>query len=217
MMPASWSPYRGLEPTPGEAREWLDAELNGSDYQDPWLESAVRWIMDQTRMLLDSASTWAKLSPVITVGVALVVIALLTWVLPKVRREAGAARSDGPVLEDLTISARAYRDLAAKALKDGRYDEAVLDGFRAIAKDMSDRTLLDDAPGRTAHEVSLTLTGPFPDHADRLVRAADAFDSVRYGHRRATPGQAAEIQDLDGTLVTTRPVLALSSRQDLPV
>ena len=104
--------------------------------------------------------------------VALVVIALLVWVLPKVRRESVVGRADGAVLEDLTITARTYRDRAAQAFKDGRYDEAVLDGFRAIAKDMSDRTLLDDAPGRTAHEVSLSLAQPFPDHAARLARGS---------------------------------------------
>ena len=81
-----------------------------------------------------------------------VVIALLVWVLPKVRRESFVPASDGTVLEDLTITPRFYRGLAAQALRDGRYDDAVLDGFRAIAKDMSSRTLLDDAPGRTAHE-----------------------------------------------------------------
>ena len=100
---------------------------------------------------------------------------------------------------------------------DGRYDDAVLDGFRAIAKDMSDRTLLDDAPGRTAHEVSLALASPFPDHADRLARAADLFDSVRYGHRRANADQAGQVQHLDAELVTTRPLLAASPLLDLPV
>jgi Domain of unknown function (DUF4129) len=102
-------------------------------------------------------------------------------------------------------------------MRDGRYDDAVLDGFRAIAKDMGERTLLDDAPGRTAHEVALTLASPFPDHADRLAQAADLFDSVRYGHRRANADQGGHVQHLDAELVTTRPELAASPLQDLPV
>jgi hypothetical protein len=218
MTPVSWSPPRGLDPTPAEARDWLEQELQGSDYQNPWLDSVIRWIIDQVRTLLDGANNLANsgVSLVVTVLVALVVIALLVWVLPKVRRESIVAQ-DGAVLQDLTITPGIYRDRAAQAFKDGRYDDAVLDGFRAIAKDMSDRTLLDDAPGRTAHEVSLALAPPFPDHAERLARAADVFDSVRYGHRRATVDQAGEVQHLDAELIRTRPMLAASPLQDLPV
>jgi len=217
MAPASWSPLRGLDPTPVEARDWLSRELHRNTYQDPWLSSVLRWILDHLRKLLDGAGHLAGLSPVVTVLVALVVIALLVWVLPKVRRESVVGRADGAVLEDLTITARTYRDRAVQAFKDGRYDEAVLNGFRAIAKDMSDRTLLDDAPGRTAHEVSLSLAQPFPDHAARLAGAADVFDSVRYGHRLATAEQAEQVQGLDAELVRTRPVLTASQLQDLPV
>ena len=210
MTPASWSPHRGLDPTPAEARRWLSDELHGSDYHDPWLDSAIRWILDQIGKLLDGANHLANsgLSPVITVLVALVAIALVVWVLPKVRREPFLDRPGGPVLVDPTITASTYRNLAARAFADGRYDDAVLDGFRAIAKDMSDRTLLDDAPGRTAHEVSLELAQPFPDHARRLAQSADIFDAVRYGHRRATADQAGQVLQLDAELVKTRPVLA---------
>ena len=219
MTPASWSPHRGLDPTPPEARDWLERELHGSDYQDPWLDSVIRWILDQLRTLLDNAGDLAGrgLSPVITVLVAVVVIALLVWVLPRVRRESVVIRGGGAVLQDQTITARAYRALAAEALRDGRFDDAALDGFRAIAKDMSNRTLLDDAPGRTAHEVSLALAQPFSGHADRLARAADVFDSVRYGHRRATADKAGEVQHLDTELVKTRPVLAGPPLQELLV
>jgi Domain of unknown function (DUF4129) len=207
---------RGLDPTPDQARDWLDQELHRSGYQDPWLDSVLRWIVDHLRALLDGVSNLAGVSPVITGLMALAVIALLAWVLPRVRRESVAA-GGGAVLEDLRITPRTYRDRAAKAFEDGRYDDAVLDGFRAIAKDMSDRTLLADAPGRTAHEVSLALAQPFPGHADRLAQAANLFDAVRYGHRGATADQATEVQRLDAELVRTRPALATSPLQDLPV
>ena len=128
-----------------------------------------------------------------------------------------AAGPHGPVLEDLTITARVYRDLAAQAWREERYDDAVLDSFRAIAKDMGERNLLDDAPGSTAHEASLALVPRFPDHAARLALAADLFDAVRYGHRPATADQAGEVQRLDAELVATRPVLTAQPIQDLPV
>jgi hypothetical protein len=204
---AGWSLAGVLDPTPPQARDWLRQELAGPQYRSPWLESAVRWFTDQIRRLLEGARHLAGFSPLMTVLIALVVIALLVWVLPRVRRERGVAGSGGAVLEDVKITARHYRDQAAQAIRDGRYDDAVLDGFRAIAKDMSDRRVLRDAPGRTAHEVSLALASPFPDHADRLALAADLFDSVRYGHRRASAYQSGQIQELDAELVTSHPLL----------
>jgi len=219
MTPASWSPLRGLDPSPAEARKWLSDELQGSSYHDPWLDSLFRWIVDQLGKLLDGANKLANggLSLVMTALVALVAIALLVWVLPRVRRDPVVARAEGAVLVDATITAATYRQLATRALADGRYDDAVLHGFRAIAKDTSDRILLDDAPGRTAHEVSLELALPFPHLADRLARSANVFDVVRYGHRRATGDQAGQVLELDAELARTRPLLATSPPQDVQV
>ena len=213
MTPASWSPLRSLDPSPAEARRWLSDELHRSDYHNPWLESSLRWIVDQLSKLFDGANKLANggLSLVVTVLVALVTIALLVWVLPKVRREPAVATPDGAVIVDPRITAGTYRDLAARALADGRYDAAVLEGFRAIAKDMSDRTFLDDAPGLTAHEVSLELSRPFPDFAGRLAQAANLFDAVRYGHRSANQDGAAQVLRLDSELAKARPVLLTST------
>ena len=219
MTPASWSPLRGLDPSPAEARKWLSDELHRSDYHNPWLDSALRWIVDQLTKLLNGANTLANggLSLVVTVLVALVAITLLVWVLPKVRREPVVPRPDGRVIMDPTITASTYRQLASRALADGRHDTAVLEAFRAIAKDMSDRTLLDDTPGRTAHEVSLELSRPFPDFADRLGQSANLFDAVRYGHRSATRAQAGMVLNLDAELAKARPLLLALPLQDVPV
>lgn len=217
MTPSSWFLPDGLSPTPPQAREWLNQELKRTEYQSPWLDSARRWVTDSLNSLLDGARHLTELSPLITALIALGVIALLVWVLPRVRRERVASVAAGAVLEDLTITSQLYRDLASRSLREGRYDDAVLDGFRAIAKDMSDRRVLEDAPGRTAHEVSLALASPFPGHADRLAAAADLFDSVRYGHRRANAEQAGRIHRLDAELAATRPTPTLLPAPGLPV
>jgi hypothetical protein len=216
--PFSWSPEQGLEPTPTEARKWLADELNGTHYQVSWLDSVIRWVQERLRGILDAANGAADspFSLIVTFLVALVVVALLAWVLPKVRRESVIAAAGGAVLDDLSITADTYRKLAAQALAEGRYDDAILDGFRAIAKDMSDRTLFDDAPGRTAHEVSIGVGRAFPDHAASLAQSADAFDAVRYGHRRASADQANQVRQLDADLVRARPLLAGSPPQNLP-
>jgi hypothetical protein len=210
MTPVSWSLSRVLSPTPAQARSWLKQELQGADYQSPWLDSLGRWISDLVAKILHDAGQVAGLSPAITVLIAAAVIALLAWVLPTVRRDRSAAAIQGAVLDDVRISPRLYRDLAAQALSDGRYEEAVVNGFRAIAKDMSDRGVLDDSPGRTAHEVSLALTSPFPELGERLVRAGDLFDSVRYGHHHPDASHARQVHDLDAELARTLPVLQAS-------
>jgi hypothetical protein len=212
----SWSAVRGLNPTPPEARTWLNHELQGSDYQSPWLDSLTRWIADQMRKLLEGSNHLAGLSAAITGLIALVVIALLVWILPRVRRERASTVTNGAVLDDGTITADAYRELATRAIREGRFEDAVLDGFRAIAKDMSNRGMLDDAPSCTAHEVSMALASNFPEQADRLARAADLFDSVRYGQRPMGAYQAGQIQALDTELVTVRP-LPMTSVEELPV
>jgi len=212
-MPPTWSLPGVLNPTPPEAREWLKDELQGAEYRSPWLDSALRWVSDRLSGLIEGVRSLAGFSPLITALLAIVVIALLVWILPRVRREPVAARAPGAVLEDLTLTSRHYRDLATRSLQEGRYDDAVLDGFRAIAKDMSDRRVLDDAPGRTAHEVSLALASPFPGQAERLARAADLFDAVRYGHRRVNEAQARQIHELDADLITARPILTPISPQ----
>lgn len=217
MISTRWSPVRGLNPAPAEARSWLRQELHGSGYQGSWFDSVSRWISDQLQKLIDGAGNLPGISPVVTALIAVIVIGLLVWILPKVRREPVAAASDNAVLDDLTITAGRYRELAGQALRDERYDDAVLDGFRAIAREMSDRTLLDDAPGRTAHEVSLALATPFPDHGDRIAGAADLFDAVRYGHHRANAHQAGQIRQLDAELATTRPRPSASTHASLLV
>jgi hypothetical protein len=168
---------------------------------------------------LDTVNELANggLSLVVTLLVALVAIAVLVWILPRVRREPAIARRDGAVLVDQTTTSGTYRRRASQAFADGRYDDAVLDGFRAIARGMSERTLLDEAPGRTAHEVSLELAQPFPHRTDLLAQCANVFDAVRYGHHRATADQAAQILQLDAELSSTRPLTFRAPLQDASV
>ena len=217
LTPATWSPAGGLSPTPPQARDWLSQELRGPDYRSPWLESVIRWVEDQIGKILAGAGRLTGLSLLITMLIALVVIALLVWVLPRVRREPGSAGSDGAVLQDATTTPGQYRNRADQALREGRYDDAVLDGFRAVAQDMSRRRVLHDAPGRTAHEVSLALSPPFPDQAARLAQAADLFDAVRYGHHHADASQAGQIRELDAELAGSRPTLMAPSLAELLV
>ena len=107
MTPASWSPLRGLDPQPAEARKWLSDELQRSDYRNPWLDSAVRWLMDQLAKLFEGANKLANsgVSLVVTVLIALVPIAILVWVIPRVRRDSVVGHREGAGPLDPTIAA----------------------------------------------------------------------------------------------------------------
>jgi hypothetical protein len=197
---------RALEPGPDQARSWLREELRAATYhQEPLLDRLWHWVTSRLEDLTSSAGQVSGVPTVVTVLVTLLVAGLLLWVLPRVRREGSVRRSAGAVLEDPRMSAAQYRERAASARAGGRYGEAVLDSFRAITRDMGDRTLLDDTPGLTAHEVSVAVATAFASHAGELARAADLFDAVRYGNGTASAQEAEDVAALDTALARSRP------------
>ena len=197
---------RVLEPTPGQARSWLEEELRSATYhQTSLLDRLLTWVQDRLADATSSSTDLRGAPTVVTVVVALLVVGLIAWVLPRIRRERSTRRPDGAVLEDPRVTAAQYRERAAGARRAGRHADAVLDSYRAIARDMSDRTLLDDAPGLTAHEVSVAVARVFPARTGELSRAADLFDTVRYGSGTAGLRDAEAVAELDAALARSRP------------
>ncbi len=210
-MPTPMLP-RALEPGPDQARSWLREELRAATYHhEPLLDRLWRWVMDRLDSLSSPSGHLSGIPTMVTVLVTLLVAGLLLWVLPRVRRERSVRRSAGAVLEDPRVTAAQYRERAATARAAGRYGEAVLDSYRALAREMGDRTLLEDAPGRTAHEVSVAVATAFPAHARELAHAADLFDSVRYGNGTAGAPEAEEVAALDTALARSRPAATTST------
>jgi len=199
---------RALEPSPGQARDWLREELARPAYhhQAPLLQRLADWLQEQWHRLLDLSQGATGLSPLVTALVAAAVIALLAFVLPRVRRERRVPGRGAAVLTDPLTTAAMYRARVAAALAEGRFDDALADAYRALTREAGDRTLLEDTPGSTAHEVALALAPRFPDEVDALRRAADLFDAVRYGERHLGRADAEEVVALDARLTRTRPV-----------
>jgi hypothetical protein len=93
-------------------------------------------------------------------------------------------------------------------VREGDWGTVLLDSYRAVVASAVERTILDELPGRTAHEASLELVRAFPvEHGD-LRRAADRFDAVRYGHEAGTEADARAVLALDERLARTRPELS---------
>lgn len=207
LLPQSFDP---VNPSADEARRWLRSELAKTPYRqhDPLSERVTDWFLRLwnrvAEPVLGVGGGWSTLA---LIALAALVVVLVAWVLPKVRRERRIRSRADDVLEDPSLTIHDYRARATRALAQDRLDEATLDFFRAIARSASDRTLLEEAPGRTAHEISVALARPFPGQTGELAAAADTFDAIRYGGQHATRADAEGLQQLDRQLTRTTPAL----------
>ena len=197
-----------LDPTSPQARQWLEDELRKGIYheQKGLLERIWDWLNDLISGAGAGAGGLAGWTIWIAVAVILAVVALVVLRSLHAERRMTAPSREG-VLDGPTRTAAEYRASAARALEAGDADTAVLEAYRALTRSAIERTLLDDLPGRTAHEVAVALGPVFPASAPSLAVAADTFDAVRYGRRAAHPESARDVVALDAELARTRPLL----------
>ncbi len=200
-----------LDPTTDQARQWLTAELAKRAYRDEpgLLQRFLDWVRSLlTGQRVDGAHVPAGPWRVVAALVVIALVAVIAYaVLRSVRVERGAGRHrHEAVLEASdTRTAALLRASARAAVSQGRWDDAVLDGFRATARGAVERALLDDLPGRTAHEVAAGLGLFYPSESVALSAASDAFDRVRYGRRPAGEAAARAVVDTDGRIARARP------------
>lgn len=198
-----------LEPGNNEARRWLRDELAKPAYRDTRdplqraMDAIGKWLSD----LLDGVHGPSNPLPMaVAVLVALALVALVVYTLRFVRRTPrGPGDGTAAVLGDERLTAAQYRTRAEEALGDERYGDCVLDALRAVAAGAVERTLLEDVPSLTAHEIATRLETPFPAQAPDLRAAANRFDAVAYGGQEATRSDAERLLALDRTLATARP------------
>jgi hypothetical protein len=195
-----------LDPSGDEARDLLRRELaDPSYYDDNLVERVVDWI----GRTIDGSVEGARGIPSLTwFAITLIVVLLLGALGYLASRARGTARADrgrdGDVLTAEVVTAAQVRARAEQALAEGRYGEAVVEGYRALARRQVERGRLEDSPGVTAHEVAAVLAVEYPEHRERTAAGADLFDAVMYGERPATREQAAGVLDLDVELARAR-------------
>lgn len=165
------------------ARAWAQRELARQEYQDARpgpLQRALDWIGDR----LQNLNLGAGPGP----GLGLLVVALLVFAVAGylIYRAGGLHRTvrrrTAAVLPDVHTSAADHRAQADRYAADRQWDLAVVERFRAIARDLEERTLLSPQPGRTAVEVARDSGAAVPELAGELLQAAHYFDQVSYGH-----------------------------------
>jgi hypothetical protein len=194
-----------LVPSPDEGRDWLRRELLHPDYhQRNLLQELLDWLERRVTSGLETARDAPPLTTFAAMVVLLGLVLALGWLLSRVRRSAGTRTADRAVLTDEVVTAHQLRSRAEAALAEGRFEDAVVDGFRALAARQVERGRLDDAPGATAHEVAAALAATFPDRRRAVTSSALLFEAVLYGGRRATADQAREVLGLDRALAAAR-------------
>ena len=202
---ASRLPDPPLHPSADQARSQLRRELLHPEYhRQNLLQEVMNWLERKIGGGLDRASQTPPLSTFMAMVVLVLVVGALAWLVSRARRTAHGKDEKQAVLTEEHVTADELRARARAALEAGRFEEAVVEGFRAVAARQVERGRLADAPGATAHEVAEALAREYAALADDVHRSARLFDEVLYGDRPATQEQAESVLALDDGLVVRR-------------
>ncbi|WP_285135719.1 DUF4129 domain-containing protein [Microbacterium sp. lyk4-40-TSB-66] len=203
-----------LLPDPDEAREWAKRELADPAYQaaepsiiDRIAQAVGRFLGDLLRV--PDTSGWGPSALIVLAIViaSLIVVAVLIWGRPRL-----VSRATRPAHalfdEDDVRSAEDLRADAARAAARADWDDAIVLRFRAFARGLTERGLVDPPPGATVRAFCREAAGALPTLASRLDDAAEIFDDVRYLRRPGSADSYRTIADLDDQAVRTRPTPA---------
>jgi hypothetical protein len=196
-----------VEPGADEARRWLEHELLQPVYDDR--PSLLERILDWIGSLFDDVPVLGldgRVAALVVVAVLVVVAGIALWVAGPVRR-ARSTRGSGTVLgRDDTRTAAQLRAAADSAASRGDWHEAVAERFRAVVRSLEERTVLDERPGRTAHEAVEVAALRLPASGAALRDAGTLFDDVVYGGRAAGQADDARLREVDVAVAAERPL-----------
>ena len=194
-----------LDPSGSEARSKLRRELLHTEYhQQNLFQQVFDWLLRKIGSGLDRASQAPPLSTFMAMLVLVALVLALVWLVSRARHTAREKDEKRSVLTEEVVTADELRARAEAALEAGRFEEAVVEGFRAIAVRQVERGRLSDTPGATAHEVAEALAREYVAMADGVHGSARLFDEVLYGDRPATREQAVSVLALDDDLLVRR-------------
>lgn len=184
-------------PDAQQGRAWAREELAGPGYERPGLiRRGLQWLIEHLQQLPLPHGSGSALTAAVLV---IVMAAVVAWA---VRRGGGPlARGrtgdEGAVFEPGTRSAEQHRADADRAAGAGDWRTAVLERFRGIVRELEERGVVPEQPGRTAGETAEAAGVRIPTLAPDLRAAARLFGDVRYGGRDPGPAGDAALRDLD--------------------
>jgi hypothetical protein len=190
-----------------EARRLAESELSDPAYRaaEPGLvEQAVRRVLE---WVADIAGRAAEAAPGGWLGILGLVLLLVVAALLVRWRLGPVARSGRiPIDVDPGMSSAQYRARADALAAEGRWEPAMTQRMRALARAGQELGLVDAQPGRTADEIAGELGRRLPDADGALQQAARAFDDVRYGGRPGTEAAYDLVAVADSAVAATRGV-----------
>lgn len=201
------------EPDAPTGRRRLVEELGDPiyDQQPSLLDRVLRWLGERLAELdFTGTDVDPRLTAAIIVGLLVVAVGIALAVAGPVRRSRRTRRPSTDVLGDDTRTAAELRGSADALAASGDWSGAVLDRFRAVLRSLEERAVLDERPGRTAHEAADEAGAAFPDDAAALVAAGVLFDDVRYGDVGAGPEDDRRLRALDEALAGRTPARPLA-------
>lgn len=205
-----------VDPDRATARQRAVEELTDPEYvreQPNLLQRGITWLLDQLGGLADAAAA-AGTATALVVGVLLVTAVVVAAALlagPLRRGDLRSARRDGGVFAGTRLSAAEHRRASETAAEAQQWSRAVQERFRATARSLEERVVLDPRPGRTADEVALEAGVLLPDVAAALRAASRVFDDVTYGERDGDEAGYRTCVAADEATARARPPAARTS------
>jgi hypothetical protein len=198
-----------VDPDAPEAQQWLRDELAKAPYQaaqPTWFDRLSQAVIDWFTSLTfsgDGSGGWLSVLGSLILF-AVIVAAVLIFGLPR-RARRRREQAAGLFAEDDRRTAAQLRKAATAAAAAGDWTLASEEAFRAIARDLAERTIVRQTPGTTAHSVAELASAAFPPEAARLREGANVFESVRYLGGSGTEAGYRALTDLDASLQASRP------------
>jgi hypothetical protein len=192
-----------VEPDRETARRWALEELAGREYTEARpnpLTRAISWLWEKLNSIQVDGGPRLDVGLLIFATLLALAIGYALYRTGGVRRMGAADRRGEGVFADSVATAAEHRAAADRHAAAGEWDRAVVERFRAIARELEERTVLTPEPGRTAQEVALDGGSALPDLAGALRDASGTFDAVSYGHVPVGPDADTRLRELDGRI-----------------
>jgi len=201
-----------VDPDSDEATQWLIDELTKAPYQaaKPTLFDRISkafsdWLASLSIGDGNGIPTVVSIVLLSLIAVA-IIAAIIVYGVPRLNRK--SQHTDTLFGEADYRTATQLREAAEQAAAREDFASAIADMFRAIARGLSERTLVSMTPGTTGHGFAGRASRVFPELATELAASADTFDRVRYMRKPATRKEYEELLALESLVRATKPDLA---------